>query len=602
MSVYRPPLRDIDFVLEHIVDLESLSKLNGFQHADPATVSYLMGEAGRFFSEVVAPLNPIGDAQGSVLTEDGTVTTPDGFKQAYHQLVEAGWQGISLPAEWGGGGMPLAVGFGVDEMLISSSLAFSLCSTLTAGSVHMLSMHGTPEQQELYLEKLITGEWSGTMNLTEPHAGSDVGALTTKAIPQPDGTYRISGTKIFITWGDHDMSDNIIHTVLARIPDGPPGTKGISLFIVPKRLVNPEGEPGELNDIRTVSLEHKLGIHGSPTCMISYGENEGAVGYLVGPEHGGMARMFTMMNAARIAVGQGGLAVAERAYQKALEFSWERRQGRAIGAPAGEQSLIIEHPDIRRMLATMKAQIEAMRALLFYCVATADRSRYAETEEERTFNHELVALLTPIAKAWCSDLGVEISSMGIQIHGGMGFVEETGAAQFLRDSRISPIYEGTNGIQAIDLVARKLPMRSGEVVRELLETVMTTAVEAAGVDELKASAEHLQRSVESLGRSSLALGGSLAQGAYRDALAGAYPYMTMFGTVIGGWLMVRSAQAALSRIGTSGADDNWLRQKVTTARFYCEHLLPQASSLEEAASGGSDLLYQLDLRPEVASQ
>ena len=601
MSVYRPPLRDIDFVLEHIVDLESLSKLNGFQHADPATVNYLMEEAGRFFSEVVAPLNPIGDQEGSVLTPEGTVKTPTGFAEAYRQLVEAGWQGISLPAEWGGGGMPLAVGFGVDEMLISSSLAFSLCSTLTAGSVHMLGMHGTPEQQETYLEKLITGEWSGTMNLTEPQAGSDVGALTTKAVPQPDGTYRITGTKIFITWGDHEMSDNIIHTVLARIPGAPRGTKGISLFIVPKRLVGPDGEPGELNDVRTVSLEHKLGIHGSPTCMISYGEKEGAVGYLVGPEHGGMTRMFTMMNAARIAVGQGGLAVAERAYQKALEFSWERRQGRAIGAPPGEQSLIVEHPDIRRMLATMKAQIEAMRALLFFCVAAVDRSKHADSEEERNLNRELVALLTPIAKAWCSDLGVEISSLGIQVHGGMGFVEETGAAQFFRDSRISPIYEGTNGIQAIDLVLRKLPMRSGAVVRELLESVMVTAGEATAVDELQAAGEQLQRSVESLGRSSMALGASLARGDYQDALAGAYPYMTMFGTVVGGWLMVRSAQAAAGRIGTSGADDAWLRQKVTTARFYCEHLLPQAASLEAPASGGSELLYRLDLSPQMAS-
>ena len=593
MSVYRPPLRDIDFVLEHIADLESLSKLNGYQHADPATVNYLLDEAGRFFSEVVAPLNPVGDAEKAVLTEEGTVRTPTGFTQAYRQMVEAGWQGISLPAEWGGGGMPQAVGFAVDEMLISSSLAFSLCSTLTAGTVHMLGMHGSADQQELYLEKLITGEWSGTMNLTEPHAGSDVGALTTRAIPQPDGSYLITGTKIFITWGDHDMSDNIIHTVLARIPGAPPGTKGISLFIVPKRLVGPGGEPGELNDIRTVSLEHKLGIHGSPTCMLSYGENGGAVGYRVGPEHGGMARMFTMMNAARIAVGQGGLAVAERAYQKALEFSKERRQGRAVGAPPGEQSLIVEHPDIRRMLATCKAQIEAMRALLFFCVAAVDRSHHAETEEERTRNDELVALLTPIAKAWCSDLGVDIASHGIQIHGGMGFVEETGAAQFFRDSRISPIYEGTNGIQAIDLVTRKLPLRSGAVVRELLEEIGATAARAASVEELRAAGEELGRSVRSLGRASRALGSSLAAGEYRDALAGAYPYLTMFGTVLGGWMMVRSARAALERLG-SGADDQWLREKVVTARFYCEHLLPQASSLEAAASGGSELLYQLD--------
>ena len=601
MSVYQPPLRDIGFVLEHVVDLESLSKLNGYQHADPATVGELLEEAGRFFSEVVAPLNPVGDQEGSVLTEDGTVKTPTGFAEAYRKLVEAGWQGISLPADWGGGGMPQAVGFAVDEMMISSSLSFSLCPTLTTGTVHLLNVHGSPEQKGLYLEKLITGEWSGTMNLTEPHAGSDVGALTTRAIPQPDGTYRITGTKIFITWGDHDMADNIIHTVLARTPDAAAGTKGISLFIVPKRLVGSDGEPGELNDIRTVSLEHKLGIHGSPTCMLSYGENDGAIGYLVGPEQGGMARMFTMMNAARIAVGQGGLAVAERAYQKALEFSWERRQGRAVGAPRGHQSLIVEHPDVRRMLATMKARIEAMRALLFYCVATVDRSHHAETEEERNRSEELASILTPVAKAWSSDLGVEVASLGIQIHGGMGFVEETGAAQFFRDSRISPIYEGTNGIQAIDLVMRKLPIRMGAAVRELLEQADVTADEASTVAELEKSGEELARAVGILRRSSLTLGSHLAQGDYQGALAGAYPYLTMFGTVMGGWLMVRSAQAALAKMGSVGADDDWLRQKVTTARYYCEQLLPEAASLESAASAGSELLYELDFRPEMAS-
>ena len=601
MSVYRPPLRDIGFALEHIVDLEALSKLDGYQHADPATVGELLEEAGRFFSEVVAPLNPVGDLEGSVLTEEGTVKTPTGFAEAYRKLVESGWQAISLPADWGGGGMPQAVGFAVDEMMISSSLSFSLCPTLTTGTVHLLNMHGSPEQKGLYLSKLITGEWSGTMNLTEPHAGSDVGALTTKAIPQPDGTYRITGTKIFITWGDHDMADNIIHTVLARTPDAAAGTKGISLFIVPKRLVGPDGKPGELNDIRTVSLEHKLGIHGSPTCMLSYGEEDGAVGYLVGPEEGGMARMFTMMNAARIAVGQGGLAVAERAYQKALEFSWERRQGRAVGAPRGCQSLIVEHPDVRRMLATMKARIEAMRALLFYCVAAVDRSHHADTDEERAHSEELVSILTPIAKAWCSDLGVEVASLGIQIHGGMGFVEETGAAQFFRDSRISPIYEGTNGIQAIDLVMRKLPMRMGAAVKELLEEIGVTAAEASSVAELQASGEELARAVRILGRSSLTLGSHLARGDYQDALAGAYPYLTMFGTVMGGWLMVRSAQAALRKIGTAGADDDWLRQKVTTARYYCEQLLPEAASLESAASAGSELLYELDFRAETAT-
>ncbi|MEX2655786.1 MAG: acyl-CoA dehydrogenase family protein, partial [Acidimicrobiia bacterium] len=424
--------------MNHVADLSAVAKLNGFQHADPETVSGVLAEAGRFFSEVIAPTNRPGDLEGSTLI-DGSVHTPAGFKESYAKYLDSGWAGVHLPEEWGGGGMPLLVGMGVHEMFKSANLAMSLCTMLTQASIDALMEHGSPEQQELYLEKLVTGEWSGTMCLTEPHAGSDVGALTSKAEPQDDGTYRISGQKIFITWGDQDLTENIVQLVLARTPGAAPGTKGISLFLVPKFL--PESG-GDRNDYEIVSLEHKLGIHASPTCVIDF---SGAVGYLVGEEQEGMRYMFTMMNTARIEVGAEGLAVGERAYQKALAYAKERPQGRAVGADPGEYSLIVEHPDVRRMLLTMRAFLEAMRALLYVTAAGVDHHRHAEDPDVSTLHAERVALLTPIVKAWLTDRGVEIASLGLQVHGGMGYVEETGAAQFYRDSRISPIYEGTNG-------------------------------------------------------------------------------------------------------------------------------------------------------------
>ena len=465
MTEFAPRLDDVNFTLNHVAGLEKIAKLNGYQHADPASVADILDEAGRFFAEVIAPLNRIGDIQGSILTDDGTVQTPDGFKEAYKKLVESGWTSAHMPKEWGGGGLPYLVGVALQEIGKTANMAFSLCPMLTHGAVEALKTHASPALQELYMEKLVSGEWSGTMNLTEPEAGSDVGALRTKAIKQSDGTYRLFGTKIFITWGDQDLTENIIHTVLARTPDAPPGTRGISMYLVPKFILDEDGLPGPMNDIKTVSLEHKLGIRASPTCVISFGDaGDGAVGYIIGAEQEGMRHMFTMMNGARIGVGMEGVAISERAYQAAVAYAQERIQGREISGDTKDKAPIIQHPDVRRMLLTMKAYTEAMRSLLYVSAAEADMMFHAETEDQRQAASNRIVLLTPIVKAWCTDIGVEMASLGIQVHGGMGYIEETGAAQFYRDARISPIYEGTNGIQAIDLVLRKLPLENGAVV------------------------------------------------------------------------------------------------------------------------------------------
>ena len=468
MAEYVPPLRDIRFVLEQLVDLDGLFKLGAYAHADPDTVLGVIEESGRFMADVVGPLNRVGDTAGSTLDGDGNVTTPPGFREAYRQYVDAGWGAVPFSQEFGGGGFPWLVAVVMQEMMASADMAFSLCPLLTQGAIDMLGQYGSPVQQATFLERMVSGEWAGTMNLTEPQAGSDLGAVRARAVPAGDGTWRITGQKIFITYGEHDLAGNIIHLVLARVPDAPPGTRGISCFIVPKYLVNEDGSLGARNDLRCVSIEHKLGIHASPTCVMSYGDAGGATGYLIGEANQGMRYMFAMMNTARLSVGLQGLSLAERAYQDALRYAQERRQGRAVGAPAGEQSPIVEHPDVRRMLLTMKAYIEAMRALLYTNAVSIDLARHHSDQAERDARRELADLLTPISKAWCTDLGVELASTGLQVHGGMGYVEKTGVAQHLRDIRISPIYEGTNGIQAIDLVTRKVPMRGGAVVADLL--------------------------------------------------------------------------------------------------------------------------------------
>lgn len=593
-SEYLPPLEEHNFVLDQVAGLEEISKLNGYQHADPATVATILEEAGRFFAEVMEPLNRTGDEQGSTLDDEGQVRTPEGFIEAYQKLVESGWPGAHLAAEWGGGGLPYTVGVVIQEMFKTANMAFSLAGMLTQGAVEAIQAHGTDEMKSLYLEKLVSGEWAGTMNLTEPQAGSDVGALRTKAVRQEDGTYRLFGTKIFITWGDQDLTDNIIHLVLARTEDAPPGSRGISMFLVPKFVLDEQGNPGERNDYGIVSLEHKLGIHASPTCVISFGDGgEGAVGYLIGDELAGMRNMFTMMNAARVGVGMEGLALSERAYQHALAYARERLQGRPVGAPAEESVPIVEHPDVRRMLMTMRANTEAMRALLYYAARCGDFMFHAESEEEREIESKRLALLTPIVKAWMTDLGVEMTSVGIQVHGGMGYVEETGAAQYLRDARIAPIYEGTNGIQAMDLVLRKVPVDGGKVVEELITDMTNVLGEMSDHDDLAVFRDELTTAIQALAQTSSWLGSRLAEGAIDDALAAATPYLTQFGTVLGGWLMAVSAVAAKSE--PADYSPAFLAQKVNTARFYGEHLLPRANGLVATIEAGNTLLDAADL-------
>ncbi len=590
MSEYRAPVRDIKFVLDHLVDIADLAQLPSFSHVDPELVAGLVDEAGRFMTEVVAPTNPIGDTVGTLRNEDGTVTAPPEFIKAYEQYVAAGWNAVKGTQEYGGHGFPGVVGLAVQEMLTEANMAFSLCPMLTMSAILALQQHGTDELKSVYLEKLISGEWSGTMVLTEPEAGSDVGALRARAVPAGDGSWRIYGTKIFITWGEHDMAENIVHLVLARAPDAPPGTKGISLFVVPKYLVGPDGKPGELNDVSCVSIEHKVGIHGSPTCVMSFGESEGAVGYIIGEVHHGMRYMFTMMNDARLNVGLEGLGIAERSYQLALGYSKERKQGRAIGAPKTESSPIIDHPDVRRMLMTMRAYIEAMRGLLYDNAKTIDLYEHHPDAEVRAQASGRAGLLTPVSKAWSTDLGVELSSIGIQIHGGMGYVEETGAAQHWRDSRIAPIYEGTNGIQAIDLVLRKLPMDGGAVVHAYLDEMADLDADlAAAGDELAGIRTSLAEGVELLRNATEWL---LTHDDVNDALAGASPYLRLFGTVAGGYYMARQALAALNHTGNGDAE--FMAAKVATARFYCEQLLPQSFGLVPAVTSHAEVLFAID--------
>jgi len=593
MPLYVAPLRDIRFTLDHLVDLEGLSKLPVFAHADPETVYGLLEEFGRFAGEVLAPLDRIGDTTGS--THDPAtheVTTPPGFRSAYDRYVEAGWGSVPFEPAYGGGGFPWLVAIAMQEMITSSNMGFSLCPLLTQGAIDMLRHHGSEELRERYLPRLVSGEWTGTMNLTEPEAGSDVGALRTRAVPAPDGSWRISGTKIFITYGEQDLSDNIIHLVLARVPDAPPGTRGISCFVVPKYLVADDGSPGERNRVTCLSIEHKLGIHASPTCVLEFDE---ATGFLIGEANAGMKYMFTMMNNARLSVGLSGLAVAEVAYQQALGYAKERRQGRAPGAPAGESSPIVDHVDVRRMLMTMRATIEAMRGLLYLNAWAIDVQRHSADETERVAHTELADLLTPVSKAWCTDMGMDLARLATQVHGGMGFIEETGIAQRERDIRIAAIYEGTNGIQAMDLVGRKLPMRGGGVVEDFLRRMerldadlgapASTTDTTQGLATIRAA---LADAVAALREATASI---LVHGAEdpNDALAAATPYLRMFGITVGGWVMARQALAA-HRLG---GHDPYLDAKAATARFYCQELLPQARGLLGAVTAGSGLLQAI---------
>jgi alkylation response protein AidB-like acyl-CoA dehydrogenase len=586
MAEYTAPLADVRFVLEHLVDLASIAELPGYDHVDADGVFSILEENARFMEDLVAPLNRVGDQQGSVRNADGTVTTPAGFKEAYQAYVDAGWGGVAFPPEYGGGGFPWTVGIALQEYLTSANMAFSMCPLLNQGAIDMLLHHASEEQKAVYLPKMITGEWTGTMNLTEPQAGSDVGALSTKAVPQDDGSYRITGTKIFISFGEHDMSENIIHLVLARTPTAPPGTKGISCFIVPKLLVEDDGRLGARNDVTCVSIEHKMGIKASPTCVLSYGEQgDGAVGFLIGEENAGMRYMFTMMNNARLSVGLEGLSLAERAYQMALAYAQERRQGRAPGAAAGEQSPIIEHPDIRRMLLTMRASIGALRGIIYANAAALDRARSHPDEEVRRGTQELAELLTPVSKGWGTDLGVELTSLAIQVFGGMGYIEETGVAQHFRDARIAPIYEGTNGIQAMDLVGRKLPLRAGGAVADYLGYIESTVAQLADAGDDLASIRGAL--ADGLAALRTATDWLLANGLSDplDALAGATPFLRLFSVVTGGWVMGQQALAARRLlVDAAPADKAFYEEKLVDARFFCEQLLPQAAGMVPAVT------------------
>ncbi len=565
---YTPPVAEQRFVLDHVVRIAEMAEHAPFAAATPDVVDAIVEGAGAFAAAEYAPLNRIGDTVGAVW-KDGAVTMPEGFKAAYRAFVDNGWGSINGPEAFGGQGLPYSLATVVMEDLGSANMGFSLINMLTPGAIEALVSHGAPEQQAAWLPRLISGEWNGTMNLTEPQAGSDVGALRTTATPGVGGSWLIKGTKIYITFGEHDLTDNIVHLVLARTPGAPPGTKGISLFLVPKYRLKDDGTPGDFNDVRCVSIEHKLGINASPTCTLSFGDNEDCHGWLIGEEMGGMRAMFTMMNNARLNVGLQGVQIAERASQQALNFARERVQ---LGKP------IIEHPDVRRMLMRMRALTQGARALIYYAAGQADRAHLGDAAAKARLD-----LLTPLAKAWGTDIGCEVASIGVQVHGGMGFVEETGAAQHYRDIRIAPIYEGTNGIQAADLVNRKLPMQGGETLASLLADIRAEAGDEAALMDLVDRVEAVARWM--LGN----------EATLEDRLAGSYPLTTMLSVAVAGWLMARQARAA------EAERSPFANMKRSVARCFFDRIVPEATGLEHSARAGAEGLYAIDAETLAAA-
>ena len=589
MSTYSAPLRDMMFVMTELAGLDKVAALPGCEEATPDVVEAILDESAKFTSGVLAPLNKSADEEGARWANK-EVTVPKGFKEAYAQFVDNGWNALGGDPEFGGQGLPRLVSAAVQEMWKSSNMAFSLCPLLTLGAIDALELAGSDAQKATYLPNMVSGKWTGTMNITEPQAGSDLAAIRTRAVPQGDGTYRIFGNKIFITYGEHDMAENIVHLVLARTPDAPEGVKGISLFVVPKFLVNADGSLGARNDTYCVSIEHKLGIHASPTCVMALGDNGGAIGTLVGKENEGLKYMFVMMNAARFAVGLEGLAISERAYQHAVAYARERVQGRAIeGSPAAVP--IIRHPDIRRMLMLMRANTEAMRALDYSVAAALDAAQRHSDAAERSRNQAFVDLMIPVVKGWSTETGNAMSYLGVQVHGGMGFVEETGAAQYMRDARITTIYEGTTGIQANDLMGRKIAREGGATVKAVIGLMRQTQQEAAGRPgpAFAALAAALGRGADAVAQAADYIVAGFGSDV-RTVAVGAVPFLRLMGVVCGGWMMTRAALAAQGKMDGGDADP-FYPAKIATACFYADHVLTEAPGLAlEVVQGGASAL------------
>ena len=594
MPNYTAPLADLRFALKHLARIDEISTWPGFEEASPDLVDAILTEAGKFASNVLAPLNRAGDTEGSVV-EDGVVTTPAGWKEAYMQFSQAGWIGLMLDPEYGGQGLPRALGTAVQEMWDGANMSFGLCPMLSQTAAEAINLKGSAAQKALYLPRLSSGEWSGTMNLTEPQAGSDLAAVRTSAEPTDQGYYLISGQKIFITYGEHDLTSNIIHLVLARTPDAPAGIKGISLFIVPKFIPSEDGEPGERNDVYCVSLEHKLGIHASPTAVLSYGDNGGAVGYLVGEENRGLEYMFIMMNRARHAVGIESYGIAERASQRALAFARERVQGRAVGDADSERSPIIRHPDVQRMLLSMQSRIQAMRALSLYTAAAADRASHHPDAAEQARGQRIVDVLTPVVKGWGSEVGNDITGVALQVHGGMGYIEETGAAQHYRDARITTIYEGTTGIQAADLVGRKMLRDDGQMVGEVIETmrVETAAAASSTASDVQAVATAVGGLIEKLAEATAWLLAAAGRDP-RIPLAGSFNYLMLWGIAAGGWQMAQAAAAARRCLDADEGDSAFYRAKLTSCSHYANQVLPHGEAYASAIIDGGASLEDLD--------
>ena len=580
MTPYTPPTQDQLLAIRVNAGIEELAQSERFAHAEPDLVEAIVEGVGQFAAGEFAPLNRVGDLEGAKL-ENGVVRLPDGYKEAYDAYVEQGWNAIASPAEFGGQGLPFTLACNVLENLGSANMAFNLLPMLSVGAIEALEHHGSKDQQSRYLPDLVSGKWSGTMNLTEPAAGSDVGALRTTATPIEDGEhagkYRIAGQKIYITWGEHELAENIIHLVLARLPDAPEGSRGISLFVVPKYHVKDDGSLGPKNDLNCVSLEHKLGINASPTCVMSYGDNGECIGEIVGEPNRGLMAMFTMMNNARINVGNQGNQIAERAAQQALAYALDRVQSARAGSPDRAPVAIIEHPDVRRMILRMKALTEGCRALLYYCAGQVDRGTIGDADAKTR-----AEILVPMVKAWGTDVGVEVAGIGIQVHGGMGFVEETGAAQHWRDSRIAPIYEGTNGIQAADLVTRKLGLEGGEAMMALFDQI---ASEAGGDGELAGLAQDCATIARWM----------RDEASLDDRLAGSVPFCTMAAVAVAGWQLLKQAEAV-----AKGAAPSLAETKPVTVRFFLDRIVPEARGLKASATAGSELLYTLPVEKLTA--